>query len=250
MSRSPLPAAELLFVDWHGAFLDAVRAEFAAEIAAGSVRAHCGDVGALLEPGRRRRMAFVSPSNSLLFFDGGYDDALRRMFPGLQRRCQARLREVGPLTALGRRYLPVGSALVARTSPDTVVVAAPTMFLPHDVSGTRNAYHALMAALMALDGFREGTGAAAFDALVVPAMCCGYGKMPHGESARQMHDALRDFLAGRRPPRVGGGGGAGDDDPELFMGPLRDDEQPDNFDNREIKVIDVADIRHVGTGRA
>jgi hypothetical protein len=49
---------------------------------------------------------------------------------------------------------------------------------------------------------------------------------------------------------VGGGGGAGDDDPELFMGPLRDDEQPDNFDNREIKVIDVADIRHVGTGRA
>ena len=67
--------------------------------------------------------------------------------------------------------------------------------------------------------------------------------MAPAEAARQMHEALRDFLAGARPPRV-----AHADDPTLFVGPNRDDEQPDNFDNREIKVIDVADIKYVGTG--
>lgn len=70
--------------------------------------------------------------------------------------------------------------------------------------------------------------------------------MAPAESARQMHEALRDFLAGpaHRPPRV-----AHADDPTLFVGPNRDDEQPSNFDTniREIKVVEIADIKHVGT---
>ncbi len=232
-----LPPPTLLLVDWSAteAFVRVARAEFAAEIEAGSVRVFRADVRDIAPS----RTAFVSPSNSLLFFDGGYDDALRRKFPGLQRRCQARLPELGFRTAIGRPYLPVGSALVSPTGPDTCVVASPTMFLPHDVSGTRNAYHALMAALMALDGFDADRSR--FDAVVAPALCCGYGRMPHAESARQMREALRDFCAGARPPRdpsVCAG------DTTLFVGPNRDDEQPINFDNREIKVINVADIRH------
>lgn len=39
------------------------------------------------------------------------------------------------------------------------------------------------------------------------------------------------------------------DDPSVFLGPSRDDEQPNNFDNREIKVIDVMDIKIIGNNQ-
>lgn len=110
----------LWLIDRGDAFVAAASREFAAERAAGTVCVVCGDV-MNVPP---ERTAFVSPSNSLLFFDGGYDDALRRKFPGLQRRCQARLPELGFRTAIGRHYLPVGSAMVSPTSPDSCVVAA------------------------------------------------------------------------------------------------------------------------------
>lgn len=168
---------------------------------------------------------FVSPSNSLGFMDGGIDDVYsRKMFPGVQLRLQERIASVGMRTLLGRPYLPVGSAIVLPCGGSTFLVAAPTMFLPHNVSSTRNAYRAMMAVFCAL----QKAGLLSEERRIVcPALCCGFGMMPEQEAAKQMAEAYSDFCAGRNIPTER----LGDD---VFLGPQCDFEQPRNFDNREI----------------
>ncbi len=167
---------------------------------------------------------FVSPANSLGFMDGGIDLVLsRELFPGIQQRVQRKIRELGLQTALGRYYLPVGSACFVSTANSSGIIVAPTMFLPHDVSATQNAYWSTMAALQ----MWETTPATN---LVLTSHCCGYGRMPATESANQMKRAYDDFTSGNKmtPIRTG---------EQYLLFPNRDDEQPNNYDNREIKEI-------------
>jgi O-acetyl-ADP-ribose deacetylase (regulator of RNase III) len=165
---------------------------------------------------------FVSPANSLGFMDGGIDYALsREMFPGLQTKVQRKIKELGLCTGLGRHYLPIGQALTIDLG-DSAVVVAPTMFLPHDVSDTQNAYWSFLAALAAAKKTHPDW------TLVVTSHCCGYGKMAPTESAKQMRLAWEHFSCGKLP----------EDSSKLkeWVGfPAHDDDQPDNFDNREIK---------------
>lgn len=177
----------------------------------------------------REGAAFVSPANSLGFMDGGIDATLRDMFPGCERRLKQRIRELGLLTGLGRPYLPVGSAHWQPVGPNTVLISAPTMFLPHDVSMTKNAYWAMMAALCAAE-------AAQMKRLVVPSLCCGWGRMPVAKAAAQMREAIDDWATGHRPtPEHDAGVG-------WILLPSRDAEQPANYDNREIGVGKYADM--------
>lgn len=177
--------------------------------------------------------AFVSPANSLLFMDGGIDMVYsREMFPGVEHTCKEIVRKIGMQTSLGRYYLPVGSAIVAQTGPYSCLVAAPTMFLPHDVSMTRNAYHAMMAALMAFRKYRKQVPQ--MNALVCPLLCTGYGKMSIPVAADQMRTAYNDFLAGTVPKEI-----MHEDLHYVFVTESMDAEQPDNFDNREIKEINI-----------
>lgn len=167
---------------------------------------------------------FVSPANSLGFMDGGIDMVLsRELFPGIQRRVQQKIRELGLQTALGRYYLPVGSACFVPAANTSGIIVAPTMFLPHDVSATQNAYWSTMAALQMWETIQIPN-------LVLSSHCCGYGRMPSTESAVQMKRAYDDFMAGNKmtPLRVGD---------QYMLFPNRDDEQPNNYDNREIKEI-------------
>lgn len=176
--------------------------------------------------------AFVSPANSLGFMDGGIDRPLRDMFPGCESRLKAAIRQLGHTTALGRHYLRVGSAYWQLVGPSTVLISAPTMFLPHDVSTTQNAYwafHAVLAASLELPP--------TIQRLVVPTLCCGWGRMSAEESARQMRHAYDDFLRGVRPPREAASVAG------MVLLPSRDAEQPDNYDNREIGVGKHADPR-------
>ena len=168
---------------------------------------------------------FMSPANSIGFMDGGIDAAYMAMFPGVQTAVQSQIRSLGKTTALGRHYLPVGSAVVVPVGFGCTLVSAPTMFLPHDVSGTRNAYHAMMAALMA---FAKQGG----ERLVATGLCCGYGKMDPVVSAGQIREAYDDFLRGYTPPEL-----ERMDDPSFVVTQDRDDEQPANYDNREIHEI-------------
>ena len=102
----------------------------------------CSDIAAV----EREGAMFVSPANSLGFMDGGIDMVLSRtMFPSCEKRLKALI------AALGRPYLRVGSAAWFMVGPRTGFIAAPTMFLPHDVADTQNAYWAFLAALVAAD---------------------------------------------------------------------------------------------------
>lgn len=178
----------------------------------------------------REHAAFVSPANSLGFMDGGIDKPLRDMFPGCESRLKTAIKQLGHTTALGRAYLRVGSAYWQSVGPTTALISAPTMFLPHDVSATQNAYWAFMAVLMASLELPS-----TIRRLVVPTLCCGWGRMSAEESARQMRRAFDNFLRGVRPPReattVAG----------MVLLPSRDAEQPENYDTREIGVGEYAD---------
>lgn len=194
---------------------------------------------------RREHAAFVSPANSLGFMDGGIDRPLRDMWPGCEPRLKAAIRQLGHTTALGRAYLRVGSAYWQPVGLTTVLISAPTMFLPHDVSATQNAYWAFMAVLMTTLELPP-----TIQRLVVPTLCCGWGRMSAEESARQMRRAYDDFLRGVRPQReatsVAG----------MVLLPSRDDEQPENYDTREIAGLrssagyqaDPSTIREIGVG--
>ena len=224
------------------------------------VRTHNGDITLVPTEGH----AFVSPGNSMGFMDGGVDYALSRtVLPGCETRLRELIRELGFVTHLGRPYLRVGSALTVTRrewGSGTCLVAAPTMFLPHDVSGTHNAYHAFYAALGAFSkhiysqmygcsGERGGRGGGvdnvAPPTLVCPALCCGYGKMDPKESARQVHAAYVDFSSSplSRVWDVAFEGldaySKSRDRDHAFLTRSKDAEQPDNFDTREIKSVPV-----------
>lgn len=190
----------------------------------------CGDIQTI----KRGRTLFVSPANCLGFMDGGIDKIYSlKMFKGCQQLIQQKIKEIGLRTCLGRYYLPIGSALIVSvdTLRSTGLVCAPTMFLPHDVSMTRNAYHSFLAALLA---WRKK--ATIYDTLVVTSHCCGYGKMNEKVSAQQMRDAFDEFCALKSYSHPH------DLDPpsfkhEVVLMPSVNDEQPSNYDNREIKEI-------------
>lgn len=184
----------------------------------------------------REGAAFVSPANSLGFMDGGIDMVLSRtMFPktktspGCEKVLRGMIADLGHKTTLGRPYLRVGSAVWFMVGPKTGFIAAPTMFLPHDVSDTRNAYWAFLATLVAMDRIEKASGGAV-NTLVCTSLCCGVGRMDPEEAAIQMRQAWDDFHAGRIPEET-----EKVSDQYVLM-PSRDDQQPSNYDNRELGI--------------
>ena len=191
---------------------------------------------------QRYGAAFISPANSLVFMDGGIDLVYsREMFPGVEAEARRAVHALGLKTKLGRPYLPVGSAItVPIPSDQACLIVAPTMFLPHDVSQTKNAFYAFMAALCAFGKYVAMTGNGHIDTLVTPGLCAGYGKMSPDEVARQMAEALSSYLRGRFMPQMTDAPGL--NDPMSYVTPSRDDEQPSNYDNREIKDIPIENL--------
>ena len=105
----------------------------------------CGDVQTIV----REKTVFVSPANCLGFMDGGIDYVYsRKMFPGCEQQVKQKIKDLGFQTLLGRDYVPIGSAFLVPVGETTGLLCAPTMFLPHDVSQTRNAYLSCLAALL------------------------------------------------------------------------------------------------------
>lgn len=172
--------------------------------------------------------AFISPANSLGFMDGGIDAAYMMMFEGVQKSVRDKIRRLGLQTGLGRPYLPIGSALYVPVGDRTILISAPTMFLPHNVAATMNAYHAFMAALCMYEKAKRECPW--LNVLVCPALCTGYGCMPAKEAAAQMKQALDDFLTGKKPNET-----MFSEKPDCYITSLHDHEQPKIFDNREIQ---------------
>jgi O-acetyl-ADP-ribose deacetylase (regulator of RNase III) len=183
-----------------------------------------GDIRAL----PRFHTTFVSPANSVGFMDGGIDWVLSRdMFPGVESAVRARIEKYGLSTPLGRYYLPVGSAIIVPVNRDhTYVISAPTMFLPRDVSHTQNAYWSFVAALTLHKKWSEHIRFQT--TLVVTSHCCGFGKMPAKESARQMYEAYKAFLENRILPEPS--------DFDMVVYPSCEKEPVDQHDIKEITV--------------
>lgn len=140
--------------------------------------------------------AMVSPANSFGIMDGGLDKAIRDVLgPGVEQRVRDRIIE--------RHHgeLLVGAAEVIATDDARwpLLVCAPTMRIPENVSHTTNAYLAFRATLLAL--VRHGTTIGrAVESVVCPGLCTWTGAMPAQRCAAQMRTAFRQVSGSPATP--------------------------------------------------
>jgi O-acetyl-ADP-ribose deacetylase (regulator of RNase III) len=131
--------------------------------------------------------AILSPANSFGFMDGGIDLLYSNFFGWeLQDRLRKSIREEHA------GEVPIGCAVVVPTDHDRIplLVSAPTMRVPGDISDTVNVYLAFRAALLAV---RSSTRT---KSLLSPALGTGIGGMSARRAAKQMHAAYVDVVLG------------------------------------------------------
>jgi O-acetyl-ADP-ribose deacetylase (regulator of RNase III) len=152
----------------------------------------------------RENTVFVSPANSYGTMNGGIDSILNeRIFPGVQGFVKNKIASLGIQTALGRPFLPLGSAVFVKTGETSGLIATPTMVSPRSVADTNNAFVSFLTALTMMKKYRELTQQeSVFTTLVVTSHCCGYGEMDESLSALQMREAYDDFMSGIYPYEV------------------------------------------------
>lgn len=185
---------------------------------------------------------FVSPANSLGFMDGGIDLVLSRVImPGIERKVKKRIQDLGIISSMGRPYLPIGSVITVPHDLNTYLIVTPTMFLPHDVRGTQNAYWSFYAALKMWRKLCNQKNTK-FN-LVVTSHCCGVGRMSGKESAEQMKRAYDDFIHGKGSEVI-------TEYEDAIIFPNRDITQPNNYDNREIKELQMTREAYLGLMRS
>lgn len=185
---------------------------------------------------------FVSPANSLGFMDGGIDLILSRtVLPGIEQKVKKRIQELGIISSMGRPYLPIGSVISVQHDLHTYLIVTPTMFLPHDVRGTQNAYWSFFAALKMWRKLCAQKNKK-FN-LVVTSHCCGVGRMSGREAADQMKRAYDDFIQGKGPEII-------TEYEDAIIFPNQDLTQPNNYDNREIKELQMTREAYLGLMRS
>ena len=186
---------KFVFVDLKEQFIEAIEEHFS----------HQENVTAMVirvEELPRTNTAFVSPANCLCYMDGGIDYVYSRdMFVLCESVIRSRLQDMvnageNNLSLLGRPYLPIGSAMcyTADEASNTVLIASPTMLQPQDVSETENARICMFAVLQALEEYNSSSKTP-IETCVIPALCCGYGKMDPKVAAEQCKQAFDDFYA-------------------------------------------------------
>jgi O-acetyl-ADP-ribose deacetylase (regulator of RNase III) len=143
---------------------------------------------------RQKGDAIVSPANSYGYMDGGIDLAYRNHFGlGIQNRLQLYLKQVHG------GCLPIGEAVIIQTMNDLIplMIVAPTMERPTDVSRTENAYLAMRAVFCRVRAYNETArerGESPIHRILVPGLATGIGCMNVDESARQMRRATDEAL--------------------------------------------------------
>jgi O-acetyl-ADP-ribose deacetylase (regulator of RNase III) len=143
--------------------------------------------------------AVVSPANSFGYMDGGIDLVyLHRFGWELQTRLQTHLRDEHD------GELPVGQATIIETFDATIplLVSAPTMRIPMNVSGTVNAYLAFRAAIRTVK-LRNREAPGTIRRVLCPGLCTAVGRMPPDLCARQMAAAYETCVLNQS---VGPGG--------------------------------------------
>jgi O-acetyl-ADP-ribose deacetylase (regulator of RNase III) len=129
---------------------------------------------------------FVSLANSQLFFDGGSDKVYQKIFPNVDNIMKKAMQQYNFKDELGCFFLPVGTVFLKEMSDTKYLIACPTMFLPQDISTTRNVYYCTKLLLELLDKNPH------INEIVMSSMGTGYGKMSFENSAKQTFEAIRD----------------------------------------------------------
>lgn len=139
--------------------------------------------------------AFITAGNSYGQMDGGVDRVVAEHFPGVQRAVWAAIADEA------HGYLPVGSAVVARTGSTTTpwLVYAPTMRVPMSLRGPleTSVHDAFWAALVAIA--RHNGDCADRDriaSVACPGFGTGFGQVEPARAAQLMAAAYRFWRAG------------------------------------------------------
>ena len=212
----------IIFIDKNHQFIDTIKNVFSQ---VPNVIAQTADIETISRIGT----AFVSPANSFCLMSGGIDAIYNcRMFRGVENQVKDSLKHLHTVSRYGNKYLPIGSAIVTPITLTTCLISAPTMYLPHDVSKTMNAYHSFMAILCAFQQYCVYNPHITH--LVCPALCIGYGKMPIDLSVNQIYQAYIDWTNHKIPPND-----TFTNNPQLYITPFRHilDNQPHNYDEDE-----------------
>lgn len=140
--------------------------------------------------------AMVSPGNSFGIMDGGLDAAIRE---ALGASIETQVREM--LVERHHGELHVGGAEIVETGDGRwpILVFAPTMRVPDDVSRTTNAYVAFRAILLSVRRHNALAGMKPIRSLLCPGLCTGIGAMAPRRCAAQMRIAYRQV---REPPTL------------------------------------------------
>jgi len=171
--------------DTNGAVVDAWQRHFAD---GADVAVSAGDI--FHEPAD----AIVSPANSFGFMDGGIDLAYSLRFGWhVQDRLQALIQ------AEHDGELPVGQAVIVETGDSRfpLLISAPTMRVPMDVSSTVNAFLAFRAVIRSAQAYNR-TASRPIETILSPGLGTAVGRMHPQACARQMHYAYRTSHLGQK----------------------------------------------------
>jgi len=130
-----------------------------------------------------KRVAIISPANSLGFMDGGIELVYMLGMKGVQKIVYNGIKLLDRPTLLKRPHLPVGMCMAFQPygskNENFWFISCPTMFLPGSVKKTNNAMWAMRAASCMVRFLK-------CDRVYTSLMCAGYGKMSPEQSVQQM----------------------------------------------------------------
>jgi O-acetyl-ADP-ribose deacetylase (regulator of RNase III) len=140
--------------------------------------------------------AMVSPANSFGIMDGGIDLAIR---DALGLEVERRVRQV--IEERHHGEMPIGVAEIVETDHARwpLLVSAPTMRVPEDVSRTVHAYWAFRAVLLCVARHNAAGPARPIRSLLCCGLATGVGNMPPRRCAAQMRQAWLQVSA---PPTL------------------------------------------------
>lgn len=139
--------------------------------------------------------SIVSPANSFGIMTGGIDLIYTLMFHDIQHYIQDFIKAFDLKTTEGQPHLPIGSAIVVpiryfygEQQVCRTMMCVPTMYLPQNITGTRNVYYAFLAILNLTKNWD-------LDRVVaVPGLGTGVGGVSPEKCAQQCREALKDYL--------------------------------------------------------
>lgn len=154
-----------------------------------------------------KNAAYLSPANSRLSMGGGIDLIYSRdMFPDIHKTLMKKLETYPTRQVLKHSFdelfkdstqsiLPVGEAMLTPLTDyeryeTCYLVSAPTMEYPMNIEGTDNPYRAFLATLNIIKENKDFN----ITTLVCPGLGTGVGNVSADESAKQIFDALNDYI--------------------------------------------------------